>query len=67
MPRNCSKAVPEDNGLVPLQEEFGPGQPTLTNVYRLFDESFDRQLSIMKSRFDQQENGFMEMGATEQR
>ena len=31
MPRNWSKAVPEGNGPVPQQEEFGPDQPTLAD------------------------------------
>ena len=70
MPRNWSKAVHEGNRSVPQQEELGSDQPTLVNVYRLFEESFDRRLKIMKSRFDQQEKKlkeFMEnMRATEQ-
>ena len=55
MLRNWSKAIPEDNGPVPRQEELGPDQPTLADVYRLFEESLFRQLRIMKSRFRQQE------------
>ena len=66
---NWIKAVAESNSPVPHQNEFGPDQPTLADVYRLFEESFDRQLKIMKSRFDQQSkklNEFMEgMRATE--
>ena len=42
MPRMENKAVPEDNGPVPQQEEFGSGEPTLADFYRLFDERFDR-------------------------
>ena len=38
MPRNWSKAVPEGNGPVPQQVEFGPDQPTLANMHRLFKE-----------------------------
>ena len=70
MPRNWSKAVPEGKGPVPQQEEFGTDQPTLADVYRLFKERFDRQLKLIKSRFDQQDeklDEFMEMRATEQR
>ena len=52
MPQTISKAVPEGNGSVPQQEEFGSDQPTLANVYRLFEERFDRQLKVMKSHFD---------------
>ena len=59
MPRNWSKAVPEDNGLVPQQEEFGSDQPTLADIYRLFEESFDRQLKIMDKLVE-------DMRATEQ-
>ena len=36
MPRKESGAVPEGNGPVPQQEEFGSGEPTLAEVYRLF-------------------------------
>ena len=51
MPRIENKAVPESSGPVPLQEEFGSGEPTLADLYRLFKERFDRQLKIMKSCF----------------
>ena len=43
MPRNWSEMVPEGSAPVPRQEEFGPDQPTLADVYRLFEESFVRQ------------------------
>ena len=33
-----SEAVPEGNGPVPQQEEFGSGQPTLVDVYRKIEE-----------------------------
>ena len=56
MPRKESEAVPEGNGSVPQQEEFGSGEPTLADVYRLFEERFDRQQKIMDSCFDRQEN-----------
>ena len=52
MPRKWSKAVPEGNGPVPHQDEFGPNQPTLADVNRLFKERLDRQLKLMKSHFD---------------
>ena len=55
MRRNWSKAVPEGNSPVPQKEEFPPDQPTLADAYRLFEESFEKQLNIMKSRFDQQD------------
>ena len=66
-----SKAVSEGNGSVLQQEDFRSDQPTLANVSRLFQESFDRQLKMTKSRFGQQEkklNEFMEeRKAVEQR
>ena len=42
MLRNWSKAVPEGNGTVPQQEEFGSDQPTLADVYRMIEELFDK-------------------------
>ena len=72
MPQNWSKAVSEGNGPLPPQEQLGPDQPTLADVYRLFEEIFERQLlKQIKSRFNQQGkklDEFMEdMRATEQR
>ena len=52
MPQKESEAVPEGNGLVPQQEEFGSGEPTLADVYRFFEEGFDRQQKIIYSYFD---------------
>ena len=42
MLRKESEAVPEGNGLVPQKEEFGSGQPTWGDVYRMMKEAFDR-------------------------
>ena len=42
IPRKWSKAVPEGNGLVPQQDEFGLEQPTLAEFYRMIEEGFDR-------------------------
>ena len=53
MLRKQSKTVPEDNGLVPQHDEFGPDQPTLGDIYRLFEERLDRQLNRRKSHFDE--------------
>ena len=61
MPRNWSKAVPEVSGLVPHQEEFGPEQPTLADLYRTVEERFDGQLKIMESHFDQQGENLNEL------
>ena len=41
MPRKEGKAVPEGNGPVPQQKEFGSDQPTLADVYRMMEELFD--------------------------
>ena len=38
MPRKESEVVPEVNGPVPQQEEFGSGEPMLADLYRLFEE-----------------------------
>ena len=61
MPRNWSKAAPEGNGPAPHQKEFGPDQPTLADVYRLFEERLDRQLKLRESRFDQQDKKLDEL------
>ena len=42
MPQKESEAIPEGNGPVPQQEEFGSGEPTLADVYRMFDDFLDR-------------------------
>ena len=56
MPREENEAVPEGNGPLPQQEEFGSGQPKLADVYRPSEESLDRQqLKLMKSYSEQQE------------
>ena len=52
MPRKEGEAVPEGNGPVPQQDEFGYGEPTLADVYRLFEERFDKQQKRMDSFFD---------------
>ena len=58
MPRKESEAVPEGNGPVSRQEEFGPDQPTLADANRMYQErldQLDRYWDRMKSHFDQQE------------
>ena len=61
MPRKWSKAVHKGNGPVPQQEEFESDQPTLADVYRLFEESFDRQVKKKTSRFGPQERKLDEL------
>ena len=58
MPRKESEAVPEGNGSVPQQEEFGSGEPTLEDVYRLFEARFDIQQKIMDSFYDGMDSCF---------
>ena len=54
-----SEAVPEGKCPVPQQEEFGSGEPTLADVYRLFEEKFDRQQERMDSFFDGMDSSFL--------
>ena len=42
MPRNRSKAVPEGKSPFPHHDEFGSGEPTMTELYRMLEERFDR-------------------------
>ena len=46
MPRKESEAVPEGNGSVPQQEEFGSNQPTLADVYRTIEMRAERKHKI---------------------
>ena len=39
--KESEAAVPEGNGLVPQQDEFGSGQPTLEDVYRMMKRVFE--------------------------
>ena len=41
MSRKVSEAIPQGNCRVPQQEEFGSGQPTPSDVYRMVEELFD--------------------------
>ena len=64
MPRKESETAPEGNGSIPRQEEFGPDQSTLADVYRFFKERLDqsdRYRDGMKSHFDQQEKKLKEL------
>ena len=51
-----SEAVPRGNSPLPQKEEFGSGQPTLEQVYRMLyeviDSRFDKQQKRMNSCFD---------------
>ena len=49
MPRKQSKAVPEGNDSVSHHDEFGSDdEPTMADIYQLFEGSFDR----LTSHFD---------------
>ena len=52
MPRKDCEAVPESKCPTSQQEEFGSGEPTLADIYRLCEERFYRQQKIMDSYFD---------------
>ena len=53
MPRKENKAILEGNdGLVSQQEEFGPDQPTLADLYRLLEEKIERERKGNKSFVD---------------
>ena len=58
MPRKESEAVPKSNGSVLQQEEFGSGEPTLADVYQLFEERFDKQQKQMDSFSDGMDSCF---------
>ena len=55
MPRKQEKVVSEDNGSAPQHDEFGPDPPTLADIYRLFEDVFNRRLKTTESHFDQQD------------
>ena len=55
MPRKQGKAVSESNGPVSQHNESGSDQLALTDMYRLFEEIFDRQLKLTESHFDPQD------------
>ena len=42
MPRKEGEVVPEGNGPVPQEEKIESGELTLADVYRRFEERFDR-------------------------
>ena len=62
MPRNRRKAVPEDNGPVPHHDELVPDQATIVaDIYRLFEQRFDRKLNRLEIHFDQREKTLDEL------
>ena len=61
MLRNWSKSIPEGNGPVSHQEEIGPDQSTLADVFRRLEGKFDRQLKLIKSSCDRQDEKLDEL------
>ena len=61
MPREHSKAVPDGDGPVPHHDEFGGGEPTMADLYRMLEESFDKKVDKMRSHFDQQDKKLNEL------
>ena len=60
MPRKQSKAGPEGNGYVPHRNEFGSGEPTMADLYRMLKEMFNgrnKNFDRTTSYFDRQEKG----------
>ena len=53
IPRKVCEAVPEGNCPIPQQEEFGSGELTLADMYRLFEEKFDIQQKRMYKKLDE--------------
>ena len=51
MPWKQSEAVPKGDGPIPQQKEFGSGEPTLADIYRLCEGRFDR-MEIYFDRWD---------------
>ena len=48
MPQKQGKDIPENNGLIPHHDELKPREPTIADVYRVFEERFD----IMNKNLD---------------
>ena len=67
MPRKESEAVPEGNGSILQQEEFGSGQPTMEDVYRMIKEAFDRSDRKLDEILDKMEEYIEERRSIDQR
>ena len=65
MPRKEREIVPEDNGLVLQQEEFGSDQPMLADVYRVFEARLEIQPKAVKSHLENMDEVAEEMRVTE--
>ena len=53
MTENLSKVVPEGNGPVPHQDEFGSREPTRVDLYKMFEERFDRTDKSLDKKLDE--------------
>ena len=67
MPQKKSEAVPEGNGPILQQEEFGSGQPTMEDVYRMMKEAFDRWDGKLDEISDKMEEYIEERRSIDQR
>ena len=67
MLREASEAVPEDNDPILQQEEFGSGQPTMEDVYRVMKEAFDRWDRKLEESSDKMEGYIEERTSIDQR
>ena len=67
MLRKESEAVLEGNGPVPQKEEFGSGQPTWGDVYRMMKETFDRWNKKLDEISDKMEKYIEERRSIDQR
>ena len=53
MPRNRSKAVPKDNGLILHQDEFESREPTMADLNQMFEEGFDKINKNLDKKLDE--------------
>ena len=67
MPRKKIEAVPEGNGPILQQEEFGSGQPTMEDIYRIMKEAFDRWDRKLDKVSDKMEECIEEQTSIDQR
>ena len=67
MPRKASEAVPESNGPILQREEFGSGQPTMEDTYRMMIEAFDRWDRKLDEISNKIEEYIEEMASIDQR
>ena len=67
MLRKESESVSEGNGLVPQQEEFGSGQPTLEDAFREIRQKWKEQTDKIRRYYVMQQSGSREQDARQPR